>query len=231
MPLRACPLAAVAKASPSLGIEDGLEGFFHFAEVLSVQVDELVRQFLVAIDEDDIAQFFGRFNLVEAQVVFPLLLGQVAKGDVLNLLVLCQFAQFVLDSGVRPDDEAVGFSAVLAHLADEVLQLHRQTGGVFLSVQMHPNLDLRRHPILSDGASVRALVGTRDMDRVVSGHGVTDFQPRVRRLVLLRPKRQSREHQHRTAPKEPTHSPSPPTQGLSVAKILTHQEGKEQTGR
>jgi hypothetical protein len=50
---------------------------------------------------------------------------------------------------------------------------------------MHPNLDLRSHPILSDRAGVSALVWTCDMDGVVGRHDVAHLQTCVWGLVFL----------------------------------------------
>lgn len=163
-----------------------LERLLNFAEVLGVQIDELMSQLFVAVNEDDIAEFVGEFNLEEFQVGFALPIWQVADSDVLNFLLLGEFDQLVLDSlSLRPDNEPVNLLSFLAKASDEFLQLHRQTGGVLLRIQMHPDLDLRSHPILSDRTSVRAFIWTCDVDWVVSGHKISHFQASVRRLFFL----------------------------------------------
>jgi len=184
MRVRACPMG---HALNLLGLlHQFLEGFFNLAEVFGVEVDEFGCQFLVAVNEDDVAEFVGEFNLEKFQVGFPLPVGEVANGDVLDLFVLGEFDKFVLNSfALGPNHEPISLFAFLADTADEFLQLHRQTGGVLLRVQMHPNLDLRSVPILSDRAGVSALVWTCDMDGVVGGHDVAHLQTRVWGLVFL----------------------------------------------
>jgi hypothetical protein len=49
-----------------------LEGLFNLAEVFGVEVDEFGCQFFVAVNEDDVAEFVGEFNLEKFQVGFPL---------------------------------------------------------------------------------------------------------------------------------------------------------------
>jgi len=181
---RACPMG---HALNLLGLlHQFLEGLLNLAEVFGVEVDEFGCQLLVAVNEDDIAEFIGKFNLEEFQVGFPLPVGEVADGDVLNLFVLGKFDQFVLNGfALGPNHKPISLFAFLADAADKFLQLHRQTGGVLLRVQMHPNLDLRSHPILSDRAGVGALVWTCDMDGVVSGHNVAHLQTSVWGLLFL----------------------------------------------
>jgi hypothetical protein len=83
MRVRACPMG---HALNLLGLlHQFLEGLFNLAEVFGVEVDEFGCQFLVAVNEDDVAEFVGEFNLEKFQVGFPLPVREVANGDVLNL--------------------------------------------------------------------------------------------------------------------------------------------------